>query len=294
VSSAPTDWHQLYPFESHYADIGGVRMHYVDEGTGPPVVMLHGNPTWSFMYRELIAAVSATRRVIAPDHIGCGLSEKPADYTYRLATHVANVATLLDDVLGLPALDLVVHDWGGAIGMGYAVERPQKIRRLVVTNSAAFLGGRCPWRIRLCRIPLFGPVAVCQFNGFARAALHMATARPGPLRGPVADGFIAPYGSPADRIALLRFVQDIPLAPGHPTWHTVADIQGKLHRLRDTPAMVCWGEKDWCFTTKFLDRWLEHLPQAAVARFPEAGHYLLEDAGAPAIDQIACFLEGDR
>ena len=162
----------LYPFASHYFDTGGRRMHYVDEGAGPAVVMLHGNPTWSFYYRELITALRDSYRVIAPDHIGCGLSDKPQDYPYTLATHIENLERLLDH-LGLDDITLAMHDWGGAIGCGFAVRHPQRVGRLIVLNTAAFLG-RTPWRIRMCRLPVLGPLLVRGLNGFARTATLMA------------------------------------------------------------------------------------------------------------------------
>lgn len=275
--SQSPDWRSLYPFASHYADIAGGRQHYLDEGRGPAVVMLHGNPTWSFYYRNLVLALRDEHRVIVPDHMGCGLSDKPQDYTYTLRQHIDNLEHLLDEELQVPEVDLVVHDWGGAIGMGYAVRHPERIRRLVVLNTAAFLFAECPLRIRACRWPVFGPLAVRGGNAFARAAVHMAVRNPLPPE--VQAGFLAPYDSWANRVAILRFVQDIPMRRSHPTWETVADIQKSLHLLAEKPMLICWGMRDFCFTGKFLDVWQSYFPTAQVHRFPEAGHYLLEDAG---------------
>ena len=128
--SASPDWRPLYPFASHYAVIAGGRQHYLDEGRGPAVVMLHGNPTWSFYYRNLVLALRDEHRVIVPDHMGCGLSDKPQEYTYTLRQHIDNLEHLLDEELQVPEVDLVVHDWGGAIGMGYAVRHPERIRQI--------------------------------------------------------------------------------------------------------------------------------------------------------------------
>ncbi len=146
---------ELYPFASHYVDVGGYRMHYVDEGVGPAVVMLHGNPTWSFHYRELIKGLRDTYRVIVPDHIGCGLSDKPQEYPYTLSTHIDNVERLIDR-LNLESVTLAVHDWGGAIGFGWAARHPSSVRDLILFNTAAFLVDSCPLRLRICRWPVIG------------------------------------------------------------------------------------------------------------------------------------------
>lgn len=278
ATDARHTWRELYPFESHFADIGGHQVHYIDEGAGAPVVMVHGNPTWSFYYRNLVRDLSATHRAIAVDHMGCGLSDKPQDYPYRLRRHIENLEYLVDHVLQIKKLSLVVHDWGGAIGMGYAVMHPERIERVVVLNTAAFLVDRCPARIRLCRAPLLGPLLVRGLNGFARAAIVMAVAKGRRLPKPVSAGLLAPYDSYANRIAQLRFVQDIPLSPRHPSWGTMVEIQHGLPQLADKPMLICWGMQDFCFNARFLEAWRTHFPKADVHTFEDAGHYVLEDA----------------
>ena len=136
-----TTWRELYPFEGHFLDRGGLRYHYLDEGRGAPVLMLHGNPTWSFYYRDLITALRGDYRCIAPDHIGCGLSDKPGDdrYNYCLKSRVDDLEALADHLGLIERLTLVVHDWGGMIGMAWAVRRPQRLARLVGVNTAACL-----------------------------------------------------------------------------------------------------------------------------------------------------------
>ena len=284
-------WRALYPFTSHVADVGGVGMHYVDEGEGDAVVMVHGNPTWSFYYRRLIGHLSGSGfRAIAPDHIGCGLSDKPQDYPYRLATHVDNLEELLDRHLGLTRTHLVLHDWGGAIGMGYAVRHPERIGRVVVLNTAAFHLPRCPWRIRLCMVPCLGEVAVRLCNGFARAALRMATRRRELFTRAVRSGYLAPYRTYRDRVAHLAFVRDIPLGPSHPTWPILAGIDEGLGELKDKPVLACWGLRDFVFTEEFLEGWRTRFPNAQVHRFPDAGHYVLEDAHEAILPMIEQFL----
>ena len=133
------DIKDLYPFESNFLELeDGLKMHYIDEGEGEVLLMLHGNPTWSFYYRNLIQSFQKKYRCIAPDHIGCGLSDKPQDYNYTLSTHIDNLEQLVNS-LGLKDITLVMHDWGGSIGMGLAVRQPKLIKRLIIFNTAAFL-----------------------------------------------------------------------------------------------------------------------------------------------------------
>lgn len=286
MSALPGDLRTLYPFAARYLDLDGVRMHYVDEGSGPVVLMLHGNPTWSFYYRELIKGLRDRYRVIAPDHIGCGLSDKPRDYPYTLATHIRNVTTLVER-LDLHEVRLIVHDWGGAIGFGWATRHAERARAFVVFNSAAFLGP-CPLRIRLCRVPLVGDVLVRGFNAFARGATYLACKRRGRMTIPVRRGYLWPYRSRADRIGVLRFVQDIPLSPHSASYEVVRETDANLPRLRDRAMLIGWGGRDFCFHDGFLASWTARFPEAEVHRFAEAGHYVVEDA----IDEILPLVRG--
>ncbi|MEX2381328.1 MAG: alpha/beta fold hydrolase [Opitutales bacterium] len=253
-------------------------MHYLDEGSGEPILMLHGNPTWSFYYRNLVKDLSADGfRCIAPDHIGCGFSSKPQEYSYTLAQHIENLEALVKN-LDLTGITLVLHDWGGAIGMGFATRQPEKIKRIIILNTGAFLSKEIPWQINICRIPVFGAAVIRGLNGFALPATRMATTRAGGLPPEVARGFLWPYRTWHDRVANLRFVQDIPMKPDHRSFATLAEIESKLPLFRKTPSMICWGGKDFCFNDHFLDRWKAEFPGAAVHRFADAGHYVLEDA----------------
>jgi len=180
-----------YPFKSNFIDLDGAKMHYLDESDGFPVLMLHGNPTWSFYYRNMVKALTGEYRCIVPDHIGCGLSEKPQDYNYVLDAHINNVSKLVD-TLKIEKLNLVVHDWGGSIGMGLAVRRPELINRIVVLNSAAFTDSFIPLRIAVCRVPVIGEIAVRQFNLFVQAARFMATSKTFGLTGEVLKGVLLP------------------------------------------------------------------------------------------------------
>jgi len=278
-----------YPFEPHFLDVDGGSLHYIDEGPrdGEVLLFLHGNPTWSFLWRNLVRGLSERYRCVAPDHIGCGLSDKPQEWDYRLAQHVANVERLVAH-LGLSRITLVVHDWGGAIGFGLAERRPELIARAVAMNTAAFTGLKAPLRIRACRIPLFGTLAVRGLNAFARAASFMASERG--LAPLAKKGLLAPYGNWQDRIATLRFVEDIPLSADHPSRTTLLGIERGLERLRERPLCLIWGERDWCFTPAFRREWERRFPSAESHKVDDAGHWVTEDAPAQVLEWIRSFL----
>jgi haloalkane dehalogenase len=275
MPASTADWKPLYPFTSHEMRLEGLKYHYLDEGAGPPLLFVHGNPTWSFYWRNLILGLRGQYRCIAVDHIGCGLSDKPQNYRYTLNQHIANLKALVEK-LDLRDATLVAHDWGGAIGLGAVLDLAERFSRIVLFNTGAFPPPFIPWRIGICKTPVFGDVALRGLNGFARLALKMAVEKPLPRE--VKAGLIAPYDSWAHRIATLRFVQDIPLSPRHPTWNVLERIESGLPSLADRPIQLIWGMKDWCFRPECLERFLKHWPNAEAHRLDDAGHYVVEDA----------------
>jgi haloalkane dehalogenase len=284
---------ELYPFEGRYLDLGGVRMHYLDEGRGEAVVCVHGNPTWSFYYRRLVDGLRGSHRVVVPDHIGCGLSDKPADerYRYTLSRRIDDLEALVDH-LGLDDVTLVVHDWGGAIGFGWAVRHPEQVRRLVILNTAAFHlppGKRMPWQLSLVRDTPLGPLLVRGLNAFARGAARTACTRVRMSR-PLRDAYCAPYDSWDSRRAVLRFVQDIPLRAGDPADETLSSIEAGLGVFAERPALILWGARDFVFDHHFLAVWRRLLPAAEVQEFSDCGHYVLEDAADRIIPLVQRFL----
>jgi pimeloyl-ACP methyl ester carboxylesterase len=278
-----------YPFDSHYLDLDGHRYHYVDEGHGPVLLMVHGNPTWSFAWRHLIRDLSRDHRVLAVDHIGCGLSDKPRNYPYRLAQHIANLAHFIDR-LDLTDITLCAHDWGGAIGMGAAGRLPDRFSRFILCNTAAFRSTRIPLRISVCRIPGLGALGVRGLNLFSRAALRMAVTRRERMTRAVRTGYVAPYDSWAHRIAVHRFVQDIPLRPQHPSYATLYEVERHLEQFMRDPVLLIWGERDWCFTPDFLVEFQRRFPWSETLRIPDAGHYVFEDAHEVMLPRIRDFL----
>lgn len=287
---------RLYPFDSHFLSYGGHRYHYLDEGQGSPVVMVHGNPTWSFYYRELVKTLRPTHRCIVPDHIGCGFSDTPDDdhYDYRLSQRVADLTRLIDHLELERDITLVVHDWGGMIGMAWAVEHADRIARLVVLNTSAFpkpATKHMPASLWFVRNTFMGSLLVRGFNAFSWGATHMAVTKS--LSPEISRAYRAPYDNWANRIATLRFVQDIPLKSGDPSWDTVVTTEKKLHRLADKPTLICWGDKDFVFDGHFLAQFEQHWPHADVRHFPNGGHYVLEDEGPAICHAVKEFVRPD-
>jgi haloalkane dehalogenase len=290
----PGDYRDLYPFQSHFLDRNGLRYHYVDQGAGDPVVMVHGNPTWSFFFRRVITALAPDYRTIAPDHMGCGLSDKPDDaqYDFRLQSRLDDFSALMDH-LALERVTLLVHDWGGMIGMAWAVAHPQRVARIIITNTAAFFPpGRkpIPLRLRIIRnLSALATPAVLHGNLFAGAAVHMAPRRR--LAAKVKKGLLAPYSCPRNRLATLRFVQDIPLAPGDTGFPIVDRVDRQLARLAHIPMLILWGRHDFVFDLDYYNEWCHRFPKADRHLFDDAGHYLMEDIPERIIGRVKQFLD---
>lgn len=251
-------------------------MHYLDEGQGEVVTLVHGNPTWSFYYRHVISLLSKHFRVIVPDHIGCGLSDKPESFDYTLKNHIDNLSALLNE-LGVKKTSMVVHDWGGAIGLGTAAFHAIEIEKIVILNTAAFRSNRIPLRIRICRWPLCGEFLVKGLNGFAVAATFMAVTQP--MGKDIAAAYVKPYSSWKNRIAVHEFVKDIPLKPEHRSYRTLVELERYLDRLAEEPPpmAIIWGGKDFCFNDHFYNEWRRRFPNAEYHYFKQYGHYILED-----------------
>lgn len=299
-----SDWKALYPFESKFLEIPKsetsaekVRMHYVEQGIGttanepaatenqPTILCVHGNPTWSFTYRRILNDLSDQARVIAVDHVGCGLSDKPQKYNYTLEQHVGNLARLIEQ-LDLRRVTLLVHDWGGAIGLGAALKVPARIEQFVILNTAAFPPPYVPWRIAACRWPWVGEWGVRGLNLFARAALKMTLHRLPRLEPAVAAGLLAPYHDWDSRVAIARFVQDIPRRKSQATWQTLANIEEGLAIFADRPVRILWGMKDWCFRPECLTRLEQIFPQAHTTRLADVGHYVMEEAADEVVAEL--------
>ena len=294
-----------YPFTPQRIAIrDGIALSYLDEGPrdGEVIVMLHGNPSWSFYWRHLVLGLRDRYRCIIPDHIGMGLSDKPDDaadasprYDYTLQSRVDDLTTLLDKLGITGPVTLAVHDWGGMIGFGWALSHMVQVRRLVILNTAAFplpAAKAMPWQLSLGRDSRVGGFLIRTFNLFARGAAWLGTQRRLPAN--VRRAYIAPYAGWRNAIATLRFMQDIPLRDGDPAWPLVAEAGRRLPAFADRPAFIGWGLRDFVFDRHCLDGFTAALPHAQVHAFADAGHYVLEDKHETLAPAIRAFLDAHR
>jgi haloalkane dehalogenase len=286
-----------YPFTpARFQPRPGIAVSYLDEGPrdGETVVMLHGNPSWSYYWRHLVLGLRDKYRCIVPDHVGMGLSDRPDDahYAYTLQSRVVDLDALLGH-LGIDGpVTLVVHDWGGAIGFGWALRDPSRVRRLVITNTGAFplpAAKRFPKRLALGRDSRLGGWLIRRFNLFARGAARLGTERKLPKA--VREAYAGVYDGWDKAIATLRFMQDIPLSERDAAWPLVASMQAALPVYADRPAFIGWGLKDFVFDRHFLDGFRTALPNAETHAFDDANHYVLEDKHEVLVPAIREFLD---
>lgn len=275
-------------------NLNGLKYHFLDEGAGEPVVMIHGNPTWSFYYRNLINKLSPHFRAIAVDHIGCGLSDKPGidRYNYTLKNRVDDIEAFIDFLELQDKITLILHDWGGMIGIAYALRFPQRISRIIIMNTAAFFPPgkkKLPLRLRLVRnVRLLATPAVLGLNLFAYSALYMATCKG--LSKEVKSGLTAPYNCWKNRLATLKFVQDIPVSKKDTSYSLVKSTDENLDKLAGIPMLICWGKQDFVFDASYLAEWQRRFPDAEVHTFSNAGHYVLEDEPEKVCTLVKYFL----
>ena len=268
---------ELYPWDGRvFVHPDGVRQHVIDVGEGEILLFVHGNPTWSFYWRTLIGPLSERYRCVAVDHVGMGLSDKPQDWEYELRAHQQNLIRIVE-ALDLTDVTLVVHDWGGPIGYGAAVAMPERFRRFVVFNTLSEFGD-FPLSIKSIRWPIVGPLAVRGYNAFLKFALRKGTSKPERFEGAVGEGYLAPHGSWADRVAIQRFVDDIPVEKVHPTAWAREELRDGIREQNVKPHLVIWGKEDFVFHHYFLDKWKETVPDGEFVELEDANHFVVEDA----------------
>ncbi|GHE43704.1 haloalkane dehalogenase [Streptomyces longispororuber] len=288
-----------YSFRSHwFRHEDGTSQHYLDEGSGEPLLFLHGNPTWSYCWRRLIHALRTRYRCVAPDHVGMGLSARPDErhHPYSAVRHLTDLQDLLAHLVrdrGMPGRGwtLVAHDWGGVIGMALARRDPGLVRRLVLLNTAAFPwpgGYRLPLALRLIRDHPWAARVAHASNAFVHGAARWGVTQP--LPDEVRRAYTAPYRGAAQRLAVIRFVQDIPMKQGDPAWPLVDGTAEDDAVLAAMPAFIGWGERDPVFNDVILAEWRRRLPLARVHRYPQAGHYVMEDAHHELLPALEAFL----
>lgn len=273
-----------YPFESRFFAADGGRMHYLDVGEGPVVVLVHGTPSWSYEWRALIRDLSRDHRVIAPDHVGFGLSDKPTDWAGTPEAHAANLDRLLAS-LGVERATLVVHDFGGPIGLSWALAHPERVERLVVFNTWMWDAGEKAARVSNV---VKGPIGKYLYfeRNFSARRLVPATMRVKPSAD-VLRHYSHPFPDPESRIGPWRLGVEL---AGSAAWY--AELWEKRAALANIPALVVWGAEDPTFGAEELARWREALPAARIVELPGVGHFPQEEAPTRVVEEVRGFLGG--
>lgn len=288
---------ELYPFDNKYFQIKNLKMHYIDEGKGEPIVMLHGNPTWSFFYRDMVKALSGSYRCIVPDHIGNGLSDKPSkqEYSYTLSERADNLSALLESLAITENITLVLHDWGGLIGMTYAHRNVEKIKRIVILNSAAFRLPKSrpfPWLIGLCKNNWLGPLLVQGLNAFSIGSNLLCVKHK--MSKETAQMYLEPYNNWKNRYGVLAFILDVPLSPSHISYSDLVETESNLPKFAEIPKIICWADKDFVFDKHFLAEWVKVYPDAKLHKIKNSGHYILEDSHQEVNSIVLDFLNKNK
>lgn len=285
-----------FPFAPHYLDLDHFAMHYVDEGNGDPIVLVHGDPTWGYLYRTFIPPLSRHHRCIVPDHMGMGKSGVPQNPNlYRLQHHVDNFENLML-CLDLNNMTLVLHDWGGPVGLGFAVRHPARLKRLVLMNTWAF----APWPaapfprlLKLIRSPR-GEKFVLDKHGYLEPALMGTTHRSERLTQTVMKAYHAPFPTPASRLALLCWSRDIPVSKADPSFAEMKRIEDKLPQFARTPTLLIWGMQDPVLPASVLHKWQHIYPHAKTCKLKDASHFLQEDAPQQIVNHIEMFVKAHQ
>lgn len=288
---ANNEWidREEYPFPSKYLDLEMGRMHYVDEGSGEPIVMVHGNPTWSFLYRHLIKQLSPGYHCVAMDHIGFGLSDKPAEWTYLPGEHARNLVALIE-ALGLKNLTLVVQDWGGPIGLSYAVRYPHNVKRLVILNTWMWPVNTDWYYVAFSRFTggALGRYLIRRYNFFARVIMRQSYGDKSKLTKLIHQHYLKPLEMEQDRKGCWVLPGQI---IGSTDW--LSELWAGRGHLKEKPVLIGWGMKDIAFREKELNTWIDVFPEAQVIRLENAGHFVQEEAVEELGMAVKAFLQGE-
>jgi haloalkane dehalogenase len=283
----------LFPFAPHYNTHRGIDIHYVDEGSGEPVVMVHGDPTWGFLYRNFIPPLSQRYRCIVPDHMGMGKSAVPQERSlYRLEQHRANLEALLLH-LDVRDITLVLHDWGGPVGLSFATQHPERIKRLALLNTWAFApwpGGPFPRLLEIIRSER-GEAFVLRKNGYLEPALLGTTYHSEKLTNAVMEAYRAPFTTPESRLAMLYWSRDIPVQESDVSYEEMKRIEDGLSLFQEIPVLLVWGMQDPVIPVTVLRRWQRLYPHAITRELEDASHFLQEDAPERIVQWIEEFLK---
>lgn len=276
----------LFPFESKYFEVEEGAMHYVDEGIGEPVLLVHGTPTWSFLYRSVISELSDEYRMVAVDHLGFGLSDKPPDASYRPEDHARRLARFVEH-LGLDQFTLAVHDFGGPIGLPYAIQHPEAVSRVVLFNTWlwSLKGNRT---LRFIDPVVRGPIGRLfyrRYNGSPKVILKSAWGKENRLTDEVHSHYTSPFPSRQERTAPWTLAREL---VGSTEWYESWWEQREQFTAK--PTLVVWGLKDPTFGEDSLERWTRNLTDATVTGLPDTGHFVPDEAGERVSEELGVFL----
>lgn len=271
-----------YPFESNFFQLPMGKMHYVDEGKGDPIVMVHGNPGWSFEFRNIVKEMSKTQRCIVPDHIGFGLSDKPYDWDY-LPESQANNFELFMDSLNLNNITLVVNDWGGPIGLSYALKYPEKIKKLVILNTWMWSVENDPYYQKFSGMMggSFGKFMIKNFNIFGRMVVKKAVGDKKKLTKNIHKHYYKHLESKKDRKGCYTFPKEI---IGSSEWLNV--LWQQREKINSIPTTIIWGMKDIAFREQELNYWTKNWKNPKVIKLEEIGHFPQEEAPEKLINEL--------
>jgi haloalkane dehalogenase len=275
-----------YPFKTNFFKIDNLDYHYIDEGEGKPIIFVHGNPTWSFYFRDLVKELSKKRRCIAIDNIGHGLSSKPKHYKYTLSNHGKNLEKLVKH-LNLKEIDLVMHDWGVAIGTFFAINNPHLVNSLTIINGSFIRSKFMPRRIGILRFPVIGRYLIQVFNIFAYFATIMTVEKK--LSKDKVKSYLFPYSSFNNRVGVHGFVNDIPMSKRDKSYLAFKYMKKNFKNIKDKKVLLLWGLKDFCFGKPYFDKFLKIFKNVKGFSYEDGNHYLLEDKKDEVINRLKEF-----
>jgi len=288
-----------YSYKYHQVDLDEGYIHYIDEGEGPVILMVHGNPTWSYLYRNVINKLKNNYRVIAIDHLGMGLSEKPVGADYSLVSQSRRLGEFVDK-LQLDDVNLMVQDWGGPIGLLWATKNKNKIKSLIIQNTLAFPINLLEEEdkskvikqigLLVLRFPVVGELLFCNTNFIIRSVMKSCMHKPSSKRKEVIDGYVYPYQDYNSKKACLRLVRELPMTPMHKNWQLLTELSESIKGW-DVPSLIVWGMRDPIIGFDFAKKFQSLLPNVLkTVKLEEASHFLQEDCPEEIAEAITNFL----
>ncbi|MHA1270498.1 MAG: alpha/beta fold hydrolase [Candidatus Helarchaeota archaeon] len=282
-----------FPFKPNFHEINNFNMHYIDEGNGDPIVLLHGEPTWGYLYRKFISPLSEKNRVIVPDHMGFGKSDVPQNLPYKLEQHIDNLSKLLKDKLNLNNIILVMQDWGGPIGFGFATENPNLIKGVIILNTSVGVAkeDRRLWYESMVEDGSYDQLMGNMKLFISQIMFGMFMKKfPRDEKKIMKKAYTAPFPSKEYCIGAKAFPLDIPKGKSHPSSKIMQRIRDNLGLLNDIPKILIWGMKDRIFPPKIIDIWKKIYPDIKIHNIIDAGHFLQEDNPEKVISIIKDFI----